>query len=414
MMNIFIMILVALFIGAYYLMDTPSQRIEKFDTQYAIERSDLRAVAQCAAALHNAQINGTVFEDVCIEQNGIRSQFICLNANFRTTGCGGDGRRKPAYSYIITSTAPIDAQNHNAMMEILEEHYADAGTFGLFNDNKIISGGTATKPVVPSAIISQMKLSDNQLVYLTHFEQPTLTTSNPDFVTENIRCPVGTTKTYRFGRWQCVPYNAKTDCPGDTIWDSDTYQCVPDNTRKPLCSGTQNAILIDDVWECVSPFADKKCPNNMTARLNYNTLEWECIIDPTTAKSDAKKCQYSIQGSTYTSAGATLRIPQASCTECERMITNPDTCVAVCVPDPSKLDSPECYADELSECSGTSRAIYFGFPSMNYIAAIKDFDDISIPLDSGHLQNRRFNCMDCGTSTIDTEKSISPYVAICK
>ena len=32
-MNIFIMILVALFMGAYYLMDTPSQRIEKYKHQ---------------------------------------------------------------------------------------------------------------------------------------------------------------------------------------------------------------------------------------------------------------------------------------------------------------------------------------------------------------------------------------------
>ena len=413
-MNIFIMILVALFMGAYYLMDTPSQRIEKYDTQYAIERSDLRAVAQCAAALHNAQINGTEFHDVCIEQNGIRSEFICLNANLRPTGCDGDGRRKPAYSYIVTATAPIDAENHNAMMEILEEHYADAGTFGLFNDNKIISGGTATKPVVPSALVSQMQLSDNQLVYLTHFERPRLVTSNTDFVTEDIWCPVGTTKTYRFGRWQCVPYNAKSDCTGDTIWDSATYQCVPDNSRKPLCSGNQNAILIDDVWECISPFADKTCPNNMTARLNYNTLEWECIIDPTTEKNNTKKCQYVIQGSTYTSVGSTLRIPQSTCTECERMITDPDTCVAICVPDPAKLDSPECYAGELSECSGVNRALYFGFPNSGYIDAIKDFEGIEIPLNSTYSQNRRFNCMDCGMGIVDTEKSVSPYVAICK
>ena len=69
MMNIFIMILVALFMAGYYMMDSPSQRIEKHETQYAITQSDLRSIAQCATAVHNAQINGTDFDDICIEQN---------------------------------------------------------------------------------------------------------------------------------------------------------------------------------------------------------------------------------------------------------------------------------------------------------------------------------------------------------
>ena len=55
MMNIFIMILIALFMAGYYWMDSPSQNIAQHNTEYAIERSDLRTIAQCATAVHNAQ-----------------------------------------------------------------------------------------------------------------------------------------------------------------------------------------------------------------------------------------------------------------------------------------------------------------------------------------------------------------------
>ena len=36
-MNIFIMILVVLFMGAYYMMDSPSARITEHETEYAID-----------------------------------------------------------------------------------------------------------------------------------------------------------------------------------------------------------------------------------------------------------------------------------------------------------------------------------------------------------------------------------------
>ena len=86
-MNIFIMILFALFMAGYYLMDSPSQTVAQHGTEYAVSRSDLRTIAQCATAMHNAQINGTEFNDICIEQNGIVSKFICLDSKLKTTNC---------------------------------------------------------------------------------------------------------------------------------------------------------------------------------------------------------------------------------------------------------------------------------------------------------------------------------------
>ncbi len=413
-MNIFIMILVALFMVGYYWIDSPSQNIAQHDTEYAIERSDLRTIAQCAVAVHNAQINGTEFQDVCIEQSQINSQFVCMDKKLKITKCAVVRNQKPAFSYIVTATQPLDAENYNSMMEILEQHYADSGTFGLFQDNQIMSGGTATKRVVPAAVVKEMDLKNGQLVYLTQYEIPDMGTQYDAVGVADVVCPVGTAKTYRFGRWQCIGYNTQTDCGGDMIWDSDLYECVADESRKPLCADSQTAVLVDSVWECIDPFPEKSCPDKMVARLNYNTLEWECVIDPNSI-TDTKKCGHIVSGMASGTLGTTLRIPQTSCTDCERMITDPDTCTTSCVPDPSKIGDARCYAAAAAnQCSGPSRAFYFGFPNKAYIGAVDAVANVAVPLDKAHSQNRKFNCLDCGEGVIDATRSVPPYVAVCK
>ena len=205
----------------------------------------------------------------------------------------------------------------------------------------------------------------------------------------------------------------KTDCGGDMIWDSDLYECVPDETRKPLCADAQTAVMVDSVWECVDPFPDKNCPDKMIARLNYNTLEWECVTDPS-ATINSKKCTHITSGAVYGALGATLRVPQTSCTDCERMVVDTETCVSSCVPDPARLTDPLCYPGQADECSGPSRAFYFGFPSPAYIETVETMVNVAVPLDKSHAQNRRFNCLDCGAGEIDMSRSAPPYVAVCK
>ncbi len=413
MMNIFIMILVALFMAGYYLMDSPSQSVPQHDTQYAVSRSDLRTVAQCATAMHNAQINGTEFNDICVEQNGIISEFICLDNKLKNTKCDIVKNKKPAFSYIVTATSPLDSSDHNAMMEILETHYSDAGTFGLLDDGMIMSGGSSVRRQIPSEIIKHMKLTDGQLVYLTQYEIPDAGIAYDIAPVPDVICPAGTAKTYRFGRWQCIGYNAKTDCGGDMIWDSDLYECVPDESRRPLCADNQTAVMVDSVWECIDPFPEKSCPDKMVARLNYNTLEWECVMDPTTTTT-TKKCTHITSGAVYGALGATVRVPQTSCTDCERMVVDMDTCISYCVPDTTRLTDPRCYPGATSECSGPTRAFYFGFPGKSYLKNVPDIKNISVPLDKSYSRNRRFNCLDCGDGEIDTSRSAPPYVAICK
>ena len=404
------MILVALFMGTYYLLSSPSLRVREQEIDYSITRADMRSIAECTTAVHNATIRGGVFDDICVEQNDIKSEIICIDKKKNITDCGAIKTKAPDYTYIITYTKPIDVESYNDMMEILENHYADVGTFGVFMDGKIVSGG-GTKRNIPSAILKIHEITDGQLVYMTQYSIPTATqefeTTTPDMIT----CPTGMSAVYRFGRWQCIGLNTKTNCAGDMVWDSTLHECVPDETRKPLCAAQQTAVIVDDVWECINPFADKTCPGKMIPRLNYTTLEWECVDDPN-ASDTQTKCARIINDTVSGNPGGTLRLPISSCTDCETMIVNTDTCHAKCIPDPEKINDPKCYAKSTS-CNGTSRAFYFGFPNAAYVSNVSAVADKNVPLDNNHSQNRKFNCMDCGDRGINKDKSFPPYIVVC-
>ena len=412
-MNIFIMILMAVLMLGFYMISSPNQQIIEQETQYAITQSDLRAVAECATAKHNAQIKGITYQDVCIEQNDIKSEFICLNSSKRKTECEIVRNKKPEYSYIITATKKIPEENYNSMLEILENYFPDTGNFGIFLDGKIMASGISSARDVPETIIKEMELENGQLVYMTQYEIPDNVTEFAVPETADIVCPIGTVKTYRFSRWQCIPYNTKTDCGGDMIWDSELLECVADESKKPLCAEQQTAVLVDSVWECVNPFPEKVCPENMIARLNYTTLEWECVSNPSLTET-VKKCDNLRKGAVYGQIGSTVRVPSSSCTDCEKMITDPETCVSICIPDPNQITNPKCYPGNVKECTGNSRAFYFGFPSYSYATNIEELKGESVPLDAQHAQNRKFNCLDCGTRGIDSGKSLPPYIAVCK
>ena len=411
-MNIFIMFVVAILMAGFYMISAPSNRVQYTETEYAVNAADMRGVAECTSAAHNAAMRGYEFNDICVGQNGIVTQKICLNASLNVAQCDGVKSRAPAFAFLVTATAPIDSENYNQMMEIMERDYVDAGTFGLMNSGNIMTGGAGVR-VVPRGIVSTMKLVDGQLVYITQSATKTADTeyATPDIPT--VDCPAGTTQTYRFGRWQCVGYNAKTDCSGDTVWDSDTGECIPDESRKPLCAAQQTAVMVDDTWECVDPFPDRVCPAGMTLRLNYSTLEWECIADPTTI-TEAKKCQHFISSDDWGAVGTTLRLPQTSCTDCEVMVTDTDTCTSYCVPDASRVGDARCYGGNASECSGPHRAFYFGFPNASYAARVGDISGYNVSIDRSHSQNRRFNCLDCGSGNIDVSRSKPPYIAVCE
>ena len=407
-MNIFLTVLVALFLGAYYIFTAPSVRTQSFETEYAVKYADLRAIIECTAAVHNANLSGTVFKDDCVKQNGIQSDIICLDRRMNITDCSG----KSTYNYVVTTSGTIPDAQFNNTMTILEKNFTDAGNFGIFQNGYIISGATVTKRSVPKALASNMHMMDGQLVYVTQFAKidPATQFAQPDV--DDVVCPVGTTKVLRFGRWQCIGYNTKTVCAGDTIWDYSTNSCIPDDSLKPLCNSVQTAILVDGIWECVDPFPDRKCDGNTTAKLNYTTMTWECIVDPNKTGKNTK-CSGIKMPVVLGRGRSSISRQKLTCTDCEKMLVNEDTCIAYCVPDTSKITSAGCYPDNSLNCSGDERGLYFGFPDVKYAKQVSDIAGKEIVFDTEHSQNRKFNCMDCGERGVNHEKSFPPYITVC-
>jgi len=406
------MVLVFLFMAGYYFMDSPSQRVARQELDQAIIRTDLRSIAECAAAAHTAVIKNGMFEDICTQEYSVKSEIVCLNEKFAIMKCETAKNKKPAASFIITSTASLAFQDYNSMLEVLETYYLNVGTFGVFLNNVVLSGDRLGKRTVPKSIVDSLKLVNGQMVYMTQYEIPNAEVEYLTTPENAINCPAGTVAVYRFGRWQCAMLNEKPSCPGDKIWDYDILECVPDNSRRPLCGGGQTAVMVDDLWECIDPFLEKNCPAGMIATLNYSSLEWECLEDPSVAKP-TKKCVSTQRGAVYGELGSTLRISSGYCTDCEEMVTDMDTCSTTCVPAPGKINDPKCYPSA-SECSGTSRAFYFGFPNLSYASRVSNISGYAIPLDKSHSQNRKFNCLDCGAGRIDTDKSKPPFIAVCE
>jgi len=413
-MNIFLILLSVIIMAGYYVISSPSMRIIKHETEYAIQRADLRSVAECVVSAQNAAMYGEEFDDVCVEKYEILSQYICMNNKYNIVSCDSDAAKTPDFNFIITSSQQLPENEYNNMLEILEKYYPDVGTFGVFLNPDLMSAGSISNRQIPKNIIDAASLQRGQLVYIMQYKIPETTIDYETVDAPNIDCPAWTIKTYRFGRWQCVEYNYKTSCTGDTIWDDALMECVADETRKPLCSNNQTAVLVDNVWECVDPFADKNCPEGLVARLNYNLLEWECVDDPNATKN-VKKCDNiakvpNIRGG----VGATLRVRSVSCTDCETPVVDEETCETYCMPDPNKLNDPRCYAGDLAECVGPTRGIYFGFSAKSRINGIPELENQTVILDRNHSQNRMFNCIDCGDGEIDTKNSVSPYTAVCK
>ena len=400
--------------AGYYIMSSPSQRVIQQETEYSIKKADLRSIAECVASSQNAAMYGEEFIDDCVERYQVTSQYICMNRSYNIVSCDNETGKAPAYNFIITASSPLPIEEYNNMMEILEKYYPDVGTFGVFISPDLMSAGSISRRTIPQKIINAAGLSDGQLTYIMQYKIPEATIEYPVVDGSDIDCPPNTMKTYRFGRWQCIAYNYKTSCTGDTIWDEVSMQCVADETRKPLCANNQTAVLIDKIWECIDPFSDKNCPDGMIARLNYSALQWECVDDPNAPKS-AKKCDNIPKTPRARGGvGATLRVRSVSCTDCETAVVDEETCATYCIPDPAKLKDTKCYNEEIEACSGPNRAIYFGFSNKSRIDGIEALAKTTINLDREHSQNRRFNCMDCGMGEIDTEKSIFPYTAVCK
>ena len=140
-------------------------------------------------------------------------------------------------------------------------------------------------------------------------------------------------------------------------------------------------------------------------------MEWECVSDPNASDSE-NKCTRIINDTLSGNPGATMRIPTTSCTDCETMLVDSETCHARCIPDKTKINDEKCYPSAGS-CSGASKAFYFGFPNAEYASGVSAIFGKRVPFDASHSQNRKFNCMDCGNRGINEDKSFPPYIVVC-
>ena len=408
MMNIFLTVLVALFLGAYYIFTAPAVRTPAQEAEYAVKYADLRAIIECTAAVHNAHLNGMEFSDVCVEQNGIQSEIVCLDKRMNLVDCD----KTSLHNYVVTTSGTIPKTQFNNTMTILEQNFADSGSFGIFNQGFVMSGATVTKHAVPKSLVEHMHMTDGQLVYVTQFAKTAPAAQFTAPGADDIVCPPDTSKILRFGRWQCVGYNTKTTCAGDTVWDYYTNSCVADDSSKPLCGSMQTALLVDDVWECVDPFPDRKCDGNTVAKLNYTTMTWECVTDPNKTPDSTKCSNPEIIAVPGRGPGSVTR-RKLTCTNCEKMLVDENTCTAHCVPDTAKVTDETCYPSDVADCSGDSRGLYFGFPDAKYAQNVDAIAGHTVTFDSSHSQNRRFNCMECGERGVDTEHSFPPYITVC-
>ncbi|MDR0804044.1 MAG: hypothetical protein LBO08_03075 [Rickettsiales bacterium] len=412
-MNIFLVILVFMFMAGYYFLDAPSQNKRGSDVESVLSQAALESMAECVAATHMNALRGQYLVEPCQQEYSVATGTLCFTDKDAVVDCETESKTKrPAYSYMITTSAPVADADIHKTLEIIEKSHPDSSNFGVFSNGFLLAGG-GDRAEISEKLAKSAKLEPNQITYITQFYVPDESALKNGRETEGIVCAAGEIKLMRFGKWQCATYNQKITCTGDTIYETGSGTCVADPRRKPLCAGNQTAVQVDDLWTCANPQNEARCDAGFIARMDYETMTWECIADPLKQRS-VKKCESTARVNIGI-IGTTIRsVRNNSCTDCETEITNPDTCESFCVPDPDKLKDAKCYG-KTAECSGPHRAFYFGFPNDtayigNAAASISSLKDIRI--DAGHSQNRMFNCLDCGSGSADN--SGSPFVAECK
>ena len=433
-MNIFLLFVSMFIMIGYYIMSSPSQNVAQQETQYVIEQSDIRSVAECVVSTQNEVMYCRTFTDDCVARYNITSQYVHVNRLGSVIQKGSmselcaeverDPERVPYRTYIITTSYALPVEERNNMLDILEKYYSDRGNLGIIEGSRLIVPDSIVARTIPENVISNANLQDGQLAYIMQYRTPTLPGDepvNPD--PDQPECPEGMTLVNIAGIWKCRPLEPLTFCQEGTVWNSETMDCEP--TEEFECEN-ENATLVqmsDGTWVCLEPNADIECENGVIV-LNSNTLEWECIKveNPSVFKENCnkKKPGYVFSLSDLkTTTGPTLKVKTISCGRCEKPTLDKETCDMYCLPDVSKLNTRTCFSGDPSCCTGDDKGIYFGFTKTSRTDGILGSDGKPVNivldeiLDDYHAQNKKFNCMRCKYSSIDTSKSISPYTAIC-
>ena len=430
-MNIFLLFISMFIMIGYYIMSSPSQNIAQQETEFVIQQSDIRSIAECVVNTQNAVMYCEDFEDECVERYGITSKYVFIDQRNAVTGsgsmedlCASTGLDTVDFAdtnFIMTTSYVLPPEERNNMLDILEKYYSDRGTLGIVEDSKLIVPDSVVAREIPQNVIREAELQDGQLAYIMQYRIPDdlggVQPVGDD--PEQPDCPEGYAAINRFGRWHCVPINPLIHCQEYTEWSAETQECEP--TEEFHCE-SENATLvkIDDNWVCLEPDADVDCADGVLM-FNASTLGWDCITVDNPGQvienCNTKKPGYIFSSSDLTKVNKTLKVKTVSCGVCEKPYMNPDTCEVYCLPDVSKLNTRSCFSGDPTCCTGTNKGIYFGFTPKSRTEGLvgEDGEPIDIVLkdilDENHAQNKKFNCMECKYSTLKT--SIYPYVAIC-
>jgi hypothetical protein len=433
-MNIFIMILVFVFMTGYYLIDSPGQRVGDESIRAAMRNTDVHSVLDCVARAHSSAMEldsaGKVntmqtleYDNLsCVEKYNVKSIKLCADERRIVSACAPQRTGKAIGNFIVTIANTPDDKDANLVLKTLAKDYGAAPNFGLVvaSDERAfaIVSGNGHRRQIPNSIANAANLQNGQIIFITQYSL--LSSANRETAeqyVEDITCLFGEQKVWRFNKWECMTPSPVEICTGDKIWDSNTETCEMDVSRRPLCGGNQTAVEVDDLWMCIDPTPTRVCPDGTMASLDYITMEWYCSV-PSESSARQGKCRDVIIAK-RPAVGGTLLKPTSLCNDCERMIIDKNTCNAVCVPDETKLRNSACYP-QASQCRGAARAFYFGFPAdEKYLANATEFlpalNDVEIHLDGMHSQNRKFNCLDCGAGgRIDNHRSLPPFVAVCE
>ena len=430
-MNIFLLFLTTLFMIGYYVIYSPSQNLEHLETENIIKTSDLRKIAECVIAAQNAAMDGAEYDNQCVDDYAIFSQYICTNANHSVlSSCDGT----PAFNYIVTRADRLYEDQQANMLKIIESLYQDKGSFGIYNrDSYLMTADISGKREIAESISNAAHLEDGQLVYIMQYQIPYMY-STPSTPGDPDTCPQDTIAVHRYARWLCLDVNLQSGCPNGFYLENN--ECKPYgltqceiNCQSAHCSRDETCVCPEGMNNeaiCIAS-GSLVCPSGTQPVQDEEKKTVYC--SPTLQNSgDQSACNNAdryINYSNYVAApGRTLRIRTVShcknscliatkvCDEAQGMYNH------VCLPDTDKINKDECYPDSIrpEDCTGPNKGIYFGFNQKSYTTGIKnnngDQINISAILTQIPHKDGKFHCKTCSNG-INEGLSVIPFVVIC-
>ena len=416
-MNIFLLFLTTLFMIGYYVLYSPSQQVNTTTTEDVVRMSDLRAIAECVIGKENAMMNSEEYNDPCVERYKVSGEYICANEKLDGTIVEvlcSEG--EPKYNFIVSYSGfdILTVDDYGPMLDIIERYYQDKGTFGIYENHKLLtassSGNVEINSVIYGTDSGNARLQGGELVYVMQYKIPWTQEEIPDPEDPDSCVPPSILMTIDGETVCAVPNPPSESCNTDgyvlntdgecvPLEDSEcdqleeicrkqTENCIEEAIKQRICRSKEQCLgdgicleLIPDCenMTCVPSITDNYCSDGTSPSILSDEAHEECIQDytgenpnlacryvcipnitgddPTVQCSDSQYVFTLSQITHQTGGTMQRRIPRrGNCGPCERSggsRYNPDQQAweAICVPDVTKMALPTCNdADPTSSC----------------------------------------------------------------